>query len=131
MDNTYIIDGFELLTGSEHMLKTFQESFKMYDRFVPWLGVIVDEMEKDWIIDIGANVGDTVAGLIKHTKSKVLCVEPDEVYFNLLEKNVSKFASEYQSRIYLDKSIVGLGGTKHVSMRKHGTAHMIEVNEGG
>src|SRR2546430_10062937 len=38
-------------------------------------------------IDVGANVGDTVIALRKQTKFPILCVEPNDRYFAILQHN--------------------------------------------
>ena len=52
-------------------------------------------------MDIGANVGDTVAGFIKHTTAEIICVEPTKKFFTRLQKNVAGFGTDYSNRIVL------------------------------
>jgi hypothetical protein len=86
----YEIDGFVLDMGKNHLLSNYQEDSPMFSRIIPYLGELVEEIrgEHGVIVDLGANVGDTVAALIKHTNAVVLCVEPTDEYYHLLNKNV-------------------------------------------
>lgn len=62
----------------------------MFSRIIPYLGELAEEIrgEQCVIVDLGANVGDTVAALIKHTNAVVLCIEPTDEYYHLLNKNL-------------------------------------------
>lgn len=63
----YKIDGFTLDMREGHMLSIIQRENPMYARFVPYLGKLAGDESEKWIVDIGSNVGDTTAALIKHT----------------------------------------------------------------
>ena len=82
-----------------------------------------------FIIDIGANCGDTVAALIKHTVSDVLCVEPVPAYFGLLEKNLSIMGREFRERIITFNAFVGCEEKNWTYKTEHGTAHMVEAGK--
>lgn len=58
------------------------------------------------MVDIDANVGDTVAAFIKHTKSNVICVEPTRKFYNLCRKNIDGFGHDYSGRISLINAYV-------------------------
>lgn len=108
-DRFYDIDGFLLDLGEEHPLPETQRIFPMYDRLIPYLGKLVEmtsNIQNKWIIDIGANVGDTVAAIVRHTAANILCVEPTSEYFAICEKNISRFGKEFSDRIHLVKAYV-------------------------
>lgn len=74
------------------------------------------------IVDIGANVGDTVAILRSQCNSPILCIDGNARFYSLLELNTAKLKD-----IYLEKAFVGFatGTVKgHVSTGK-GTAHVV------
>lgn len=102
----YEIDGFTLDMGNGHMLSLIQRENLMYDRFVPYLGKLAGNSVDKWIIDIGANVGDTVAGMIKHTACNILCVEPTEKFYDLCRKNIKGFGEKYQDRVSLVQAYI-------------------------
>ena len=76
--------------GKNHLLSDYQEDCPMFSRIIPYLGELAEELRREQgvIVDLGANVGDTVAALIKHTNAVVLCIEPTDEYYHLLNKNL-------------------------------------------
>lgn len=106
----YNIDGFNMDLGEGHMLSLSQKNHPMYDRFVPFLGLLSERCKsiggKKYIIDIGANVGDTTAALIRHTSAHVICVEPTKKFYELCKKNIQGFGEEYASRITLVQGFI-------------------------
>lgn len=122
----YNIDGFDMDMGEGHTLSLTQKYNPMYDRFVPYLASIANK-EDEWIVDIGANVGDTTAAMIKHTKAKILCVEPTAKFYKLLIKNVQNFGNEYSQRIKIINAYIALqSNNKYTSVVVGGTAIMRE-----
>ena len=121
----YIIDGFDMDLGEGHGLQLTQKYNPMYDRFVPYLGMIADAKNiiDPVMVDIGANVGDTVAAFIRHTKSNVICVEPTRKFHNLCRKNIDGFGHYYSDRISLVNAYVSdIETTEFVSEIIDGTA---------
>lgn len=124
----YQIDGFTLDMGEGHMLSITQRENPMYDRFVPYLGKLAGDESEKWIVDIGANVGDTTAALIKHTACKVLCIEPTEKFYRLCKANIVDFGCEYQKRVNLIQAYVAQNeNEKYTSAIQRGTA--VRCNE--
>lgn len=81
------------------------------------------------MIDIGANVGDTVAVVRSNCQMPILCIEGDTFFFDLLEANTKQFVDiELDARLVSDRrtSIFGTldsqHGTSHVS--REGTAQL-------
>lgn len=111
----YNIDGFDMDLGEGHMLSLTQKYNLMYDRFVPYLAKLVHG-NSQWIVDIGANVGDTTAAMIKHTNAKILCVEPTEKFYKLLIKNTNNFGELYNKRIMLVNAFIALDNIKYTSV---------------
>lgn len=91
----YNIDGFMLDLGEGHMLSLTKKEHPMYDQFVPYLGMLADKCGGGYLLDIGANVGDTTAALIRHTSVNVICVEPTQKFYELCKKNVQGFGEEF------------------------------------
>lgn len=118
------------------MLSLIQKRCLMYDRFVPYLGKLADAKaeaslnpkESFWIIDIGANVGDTVAAFVRHTKAAVICVEPTKKFIGLLEKNVDSM-KHYSEQIRIVNAYISNDDTEsYRSSVVHGTAVKQKVN---
>jgi FkbM family methyltransferase len=126
INGKYKIDGFELALGKGHMLPIYQEIFCYYDRVLPFLAEATNVRGSEgWVIDIGANVGDTTAAMVNHTGANFLCVEPDEVYFGLLKNNVAKWGLEH--RISLENSYIAMDTSKCLgTKRSSGSAVLIE-----
>ncbi len=79
------------------------------------------------IVDIGANIGDTVAMLRAKVRCPVLCIEGNDVFFGILKENVRDLGPE----IFLENSFIG-AESKETSGRviaERGTAR-IEVTPG-
>lgn len=61
----------------------------MSSRFIPiWGTGAKSSANRRRHCRLGANVGDTAAAMIKHTNADILCVEPTNVYYALLKKNI-------------------------------------------
>ena len=120
----YTIDGFNMDLGEGHMLSLLQKSHPMYDRFVPFLGVLSERYKnvgkKKYLIDIGANVGDTTAALIRHTSADVICVEPTKKFYDLCKKNIQGFGEKYASRVTLIQG--------YISSQEHESFSSIVIN---
>lgn len=77
------------------------------------------------VIDVGANVGDTLVGMLGNKDNlEYLCIEASDDFFSDLEKNVQLLLSqnselrisivnEFVGRDVTDVSMVGKNGTKH------------------
>ena len=86
--NNYYIGGRRILLDEDHALPQMQKELPMYDRFAPYLAKLTQAKEGNYIIDIGANIGDTVFAMWDHTKDKFICVEPTDLFYDLGEKNI-------------------------------------------
>jgi len=132
INHCYEIDGFKMNMGENSVLPQLQRDNLMYDRFVPYLAMLADECQgKDpsaWIVDIGANVGDTVASMIRHTCANVVCVEPTDEYYKLCQENIQGFGYELAGRIHLIKAYIAQNSEeKYVSKVEHGTAIQVKT----
>lgn len=126
----YKIGAFSILLPADHMLPTYQREHPNYDRFLPHLAKYF--AGNDTIIDVGANVGDTLAGMAtNNVSSSYICLEADDEYFELLLENLhrihkSKDSLVVQARKYLvgnqisGVSMEGKGGTKHAVLNGGG-----------
>ena len=74
-------------------------------------------------IDIGANVGDTVALLREKASFPILCIEGDPYYFNLLKTNMKALSNVALEEVLIAES------DSHISARletQKGTAHLVK-----
>ena len=129
----YHYDNFSILLPVEHMLPQYQQKHVKYDRFLPHLGSYIED--KATVIDVGANCGDTLAGMVeKNPNATYVCIEPDATFFNYLETNIIRMKQALKNisvhtvktlvgRSVTNVSLEGTGGTKHavIGENKGGT----------
>jgi FkbM family methyltransferase len=119
----YKLDGSELLVPLGHDLPLIRSAFPKYSTNIGRLCRYVSEKYPDLhLVDIGANIGDTVAIVREQSKCPILCVEGDEYYFNILSENIrrAKFDSVTTVRAFVASytgeiigQLVSIGGTAH------------------
>lgn len=88
-----LVGHFLLETPTLHQLENYLK-IPTYSRNLPRIVSYMSQMYTDFkVIDIGANIGDTVALIYSETKKQfsIVCIEGDENYFQLLKKNVQQF----------------------------------------
>jgi len=130
---------FTILLPPDHLLPDYQHKYPKYDRFLPLLATCVQASEA--IVDIGANVGDTLAGMAeKNDGPTYICIEADPVYFEYLEQNIARIKEAKKNlRVFSINKLVGQsvsggllegeGGTKHVVLGKGGTMQSEQLDE--
>lgn len=88
----------ELLLPLSHELPFYLEDHPAYGRAV---GRIARELGGP-VVDVGANVGDTAALIRLETEVPILCVEGDERFFALLERNAARLAPVELERAFVE-----------------------------
>lgn len=102
-----IIGNYELAYPPKHQLPEFLRLHPLYDRFIPCL---VEYLEtKTLILDIGANIGDTTLAILQTCENDILSIEPDELYFEYLQKNLKRLPLELRGRASIVKAFIGTG----------------------
>jgi FkbM family methyltransferase len=82
------LDGTALCIPLSHDLGAIRTRLPHYSSAIGRLAASVAAAEPDAaMIDIGANVGDTVAIVRRHADLKMLCIEASSFYFELLKRN--------------------------------------------
>lgn len=124
------IGRFKLMVPFSHQLPFIIKLVSHYSTNLARIAKLVHEKYPDLkFIDIGANVGDSVALLRTEDTFPILCIEGDDYFFSILRMNAARF-----SDVHLVKNYVGeateevnavsyeLGGTAHLgSNEKDGT----------
>lgn len=100
----YEVCGFNLHLPTEHALPRYQAAHRLYDRFLCVLGDCLPE--DSIVIDIGANIGDSAAALCGTGRKRVICVEGNPYFFQLLAKNAQLIEARGH-RIVCVSAIVG------------------------
>jgi FkbM family methyltransferase len=97
-------------------------------------GIIFQKYPGMTVIDVGANVGDTISILKSTVDVPVIGIEGDDVSFNYLQKNVAQFSNVYviktflgektqDAKVNMDKTgwnntlIPDAGGDQHISFK--------------
>lgn len=83
-EDVYQIGDVEIVLTSNHPLPNYQAEHRLYDRLPLILGL---EDFDGWIIDVGANVGDSAAAFVSGPPKKILCIEPYPDYVAVLKCN--------------------------------------------
>lgn len=113
-----------------HTLPMHQRHYPLYDRFLPHLARHLDQGST--VIDVGANCGDTLAGM--HAANPALgfvAVEPDDQFFSLLERNVATLSARHVGlQTHLVKSLVGKQVTGAKLTGSGGTKRAIVDSDG-
>ncbi len=135
----YRYNGFFIELPADHRLPEYRRAFANYDRFLPHLASYVDR--SGTIVDIGANVGDTLAGMIERNPAPAyICIEPDELFHRYLVSNAARIRNALSgARIRIVQALVGKsisnvrldgsGGTKHAVADGTGTIRSSPLDE--
>lgn len=105
-----------------HELPFILKSFPYYSTNLARIAKLVQSKYADLkFIDIGANVGDSVALLRTEATFPILCIEGDEYFFSILETNAAKFTDVHLVKNYVGESTAEFNA---VSVELGGTAHL-------
>ena len=104
-DIEYFIGDSKIILHSGHALPKYQKEHRLYDRFLP---ILAKHLPKEKIIvDVGANVGDTLISMIKNLDNKFYCVEPSNEFYEYLKMNISFLDKHLQKNIKIYKNLIG------------------------
>jgi heptosyltransferase-2 len=122
--NSYLVGGLLIQIPFHHTLPALQQVHPLYDRFLPFLASCAPS--DSWIIDVGANVGDTVASMIGVTGASILAIEGHESYFPYLAQNVSQMPDSFRSRVQCMQALIGTGNVSGEFKVENGSARILE-----
>ena len=129
IDQIIYIDNKKIILPPGHLLSLYESVYPKYDRFLPT--VISKIEENEVIIDIGANIGDTLFRLLNiNTRPYYYCIEADNFFFEYLQKNKKSLDVNIQNKIILIKTLVGDQLKGNLSETKTGTKSLIESEIG-
>jgi FkbM family methyltransferase len=88
------VAGSRLLAPLSHDLPLYQRSFMHYDTALPRLACHLQAASGAMlaIVDVGANIGDSAAALLALPETRVLAIEGNERFFQLLTANSAQWA---------------------------------------
>jgi FkbM family methyltransferase len=104
----YKIGKHTVLLNREHLLPEYQSRHRLYDRFLPIFCKLFDHTDH-WIIDVGANVGDTAVAVAQACRNPILCIEGDDAFFDLLKHNVDSLFGKRERPVHCVKALAGSG----------------------
>ncbi len=111
---------------ASHKLPTYYTGSASYDRALPRISEEINQIDGYLtMIDIGANIGDTVFLVTDRISGTFLCVEGDEDFLPLLRTNTSRVTD---SKIVIEGSYCGEESRKNKKLevhREHGTARIV------
>ena len=96
------IAGYSLTIPFSHRLPFILKKHRYYSSNLARISKYVKTKYSDLtMIDVGANIGDSVAIIRREEFFPILCIEGDHQFFSILEMNVSYFADVYTAKQYL------------------------------
>lgn len=121
------IGDFELFLPLSHDLPLYLKEIPHYsDNLVQITKYVKDKYNDLKLIDIGANIGDSVAMMRQLTSFPILCIEGDDDFFSILETNAYQFPE-----VYLEKAYIGeINQLSNSEIMKHkGTAYIVTAEK--
>lgn len=123
----YQLGKSQLIIPFEHALPYYRKTYAKYSQnVVDVSALVVKKYPQSSIIDIGANIGDTVALIRSEVDAPILCVEGEAEYFEVLAENAKQW-----SNVILENTFVAIGDMKEkwVNNQVGGTAHLTKVED--
>jgi len=120
----YRVGLFPIRIPVRHTLPYFSKFNKKYDAFLPHFVKYLPE--KSIVVDVGANVGDTLALMISsNSEIEYIGIEGSNKFFDFLERNMIIFNSILPNlKVSIVKELVGISAAK-MNLRNHaGTASL-------
>ena len=102
----YKMGDYQIVIPSSSNLPRNQKRHPFYDKFLP---VLVAHLPPGTVIDVGANVGDTLAAMAQKCSNSFICIEPSKKFFRYLEKNANTIRQKSNNQITLFKELIGSG----------------------
>ena len=121
IDQSYFVGGSELRLPAEHRLPESQAVHSLYDRFLPY---IVKELRPNSsVLDIGANIGDSLAAMAASNQSlNYLCIEPEVSFIKYLNHNIGGLVNQYPKlRVSVDSRLISASEEHKILVGENGT----------
>lgn len=117
------VAGIKLVVPLSHSLPEYLKVFPYYASNLGRLAALVKgKYPSACVIDIGANIGDSIAIIRRDADVPVLCVEGNPVFLKILVRNAARFQRVEVAPAYIGEKDVSvfaddkmLGGTSHIS----------------
>ncbi len=120
------IGSFQMLINNDHALPYYLKFLPHYSKNFPRIAGHVNKKHSDLVIlDIGANIGDTVALVRSEINCPIICIEGDSYFFSILKKNIEQFIQVIPFQIFLGDSSKTITGKTECN---RGTLKITEKN---
>ena len=129
------IGNFQIALPFSHNLPAYLKKYPYYSTNLARIAEAVNRHFKDFsLIDIGANVCDSVALLRSKSFFPILCIEGDDYFFSILEKNSKQFNNVSLCKVFLGEkncadffSLNAIGGTASIQKNEEGRNFKIQI----
>ena len=120
----YNLNGREIILPFSHDLPVSKSLLPVYSENIGRIALYAKQKyDQLKIIDIGANIGDTVFIIKANVDTPMLCIEGESKYFSLLQFNTS-----YWDDVYLEKSFIGDKTSENAEIiSSRGTGRIVEI----
>lgn len=120
------IYGFNILINGKHQLPRYLEIFPDYGLNLKRLALyIATKKYKELIlIDIGANIGDSVALIKSAVDIPIVCIEGNSFYFRLLKENVKQFENISTYQFFLGEKDLSINLSENI---ENGTLSLSKI----
>ena len=117
------LDGTDVMLPLSHNLPFYRKTFPQYSSNVARIAKHVYQKYPDLtFVDIGANIGDTVAILRRACHFPILCIEGNEEFFSVLKINTGRLRDVHLTRVFVGTDT---GRVKATMCSQGGTGHVV------
>jgi FkbM family methyltransferase len=125
-DRKYRIGKNVITIPGDHNLPAYQVAHRLYDRFLP---VLCSQLPRvGLIVDVGANIGDTIAAIMETCTNRIVAIEGYLPYFETLRRNLTILDPD--GRVTPIHALVGSGGQTGSLTANKGTATLNNSGSG-
>jgi FkbM family methyltransferase len=118
----YTLDGTRLLLPLSHELPLIRRRLPDYSRNIGRIAAALAAKHPDMtMVDIGANIGDTVAIVRRHARFPILCIDGDAFFHSLLVENTRDLGDVRHANVYIGEASTTVQAT---TARHGGTGGM-------
>lgn len=120
------INGQEALCPFSHMLAFYQKQYPLYDRQLSKICRLIKETKGSIsMIDVGANIGDTVLN-IGIREAYYLLIEGEKSYVSLINKNLVNYYYSLENTFLTDDT----SQCNYSMSNANGTGHLVQSEDG-
>lgn len=122
----YRLGASELLLPLSHDLPHYCASWPLYSRNLGRIAASLRRHYRDlFVVDIGANVGDSAAIVHNEVDVPVLCIEGDDQFLRILEVNLARIGGDFEvASCYIGPKTAGAvhtsNGTARITPHRNG-----------